>query len=62
MLTHVELDNLIRAVVALERIADALEIIKDRMPEPPVDGGLADLDACDFPCDRKHDPWKQGYD
>ena len=53
MLTHVELDNLIRVVVALERIADALETIKDRLPEAPVSGGLAELDACDFPCDRQ---------
>ena len=51
-LTQFETDSIIRAVVALERIADTLDTIKERMPEPPVDGGLAELDACDFPCDR----------
>ena len=35
MLTQFEMDNVVRAVVALERIADALETIKDRMPEEP---------------------------
>ena len=52
-LTQFETDSIIRAVVALERIADALEMIRDRMPEAPVAGGLAELDACDFPCDKE---------
>ena len=51
-LTQFETDSIIRAVVALERIADTLELIKERMPEAPVSGGLAELDACDFPCDK----------
>ena len=57
-LTQFETDSIIRAVVALERIADTLDTIKERMPEAPVAGGLAELDACDFPCDRRstHDP------
>ena len=53
MLTQFETDSVTKAVVALERIADALEMISDRMPEAPVSGGLAELDACDFPCDHK---------
>ena len=52
-LTQLETDSVIRAIVALERIADALETIRDRMPQESVAGGLAELDACDFPCDRK---------
>ena len=62
MLTQYEMDAITRAVMAMERIADYLETIKDRMPEAPVDGGLAELDACDFPCDHKRDSFKQGYD
>ena len=55
-LTQFEMDSITRAVVALDRIADALESIRDRMPEAPVDGGLAELDACDFPCDKRNEP------
>ena len=35
MLTQFETDSITRAIVALERIADALETIMDRMPEEP---------------------------
>lgn len=58
MLNQFEMDAITRGVIALERIADALETIKDRMPEAPVAGGLVELGACDFPCDHKsaHDP------
>ena len=52
-LTQFEMDAITSAVVAMERIADALETIRDRMPEAPVAGGLAELDACDFPCDHE---------
>ena len=57
MLTQFEMDNIVRAVVALERIADALETIKDRMPQEP-EPSLHEADACDFPCDHRsaHDP------
>ena len=54
-LTQFETDSITSVVVSLQRIADALETIRDRMPEAPVAGGLAELDACDFPCDRKSD-------
>lgn len=52
-LTQFETDSITSVVIALQRIADALETIRDRMPEAPVTGGLAELDACDFPCDHK---------
>ena len=57
MLTQFEMDNIVRAVVALERIADALETIKDRMPQEP-EPSLYEADACDFPCNHRsaHDP------
>ena len=61
-LTQFETDSITRAVIALERIADALESIRDKLPEAPVESSLAELDACDFPCDHKHDNFKQGYD
>ena len=55
-LTQFETDAIIRGIIALERIADALESIRDKMPEDAP--SLAELDACDFPCDHKsaHDP------
>lgn len=56
-LTQFETDNITSAVISLQRIADALETIKDRMPEAP-EPSLHEADACDFPCDHRsaHDP------
>ena len=50
-LTQFEMDAITSAVVALGRIADALETIKDRMPQDTPSS--AEADACDFPCDRQ---------
>jgi hypothetical protein len=61
-LTQFETDAITRGILALERIADALESIRDKLPEAPVEGSLAELDMCDFPCDHKHNNFKQGYD
>lgn len=56
-LTQFEMDSITRVVVAFERIADALETIRDRMPQEP-EPSLHEADACDFPCDHRsaHDP------
>ena len=62
MLTQFETDAITRSIVALERIADALESIRDKLPDAPVEGSLAELDMCSFPCDHEHDNFKQGYD
>lgn len=56
-LTQFETDSITSVVIALQRIADALETIRDRMPQEP-EPSLYEADACDFPCDRRsaHDP------
>lgn len=51
MLTQFETDSITSVVIALQRIADALETIKDRMPQDAPSS--AEADACDFPCDRQ---------
>lgn len=51
MLTQFETDAITRGVMALERIADALESLRDRMPEDAP--SLTEADACDFPCDKE---------
>lgn len=51
-LTQFETDSITRAIIALERIADVLETIRDRMPQEPAPS-LYEADACDFPCDHK---------
>lgn len=51
-LTQFETDSVTRALIALERIADALEMIMDRMPQEP-EPSLHEADVCDFPCDHK---------
>ena len=50
-LTQFETDSITSVVIALQRIADALETIKDRMPQDTPSS--AEADACGFPCDRQ---------
>ena len=52
MLTQFETDAITRGILALERIADALESIRDKLPEEPAPG-ISEADACDFPCDKE---------
>lgn len=55
MLTQFETDAITRSVIALERIADALESIRDKLPEDVP--SLTEADACDFPGERTLASW-----
>lgn len=57
-LTQFETDSITRAVIALERIADVLESIRDKMPEDAP--SLTEADACDFPGERTLASWTTG--
>ena len=56
MLTQYEMDAIVRVVMAMERIADALASIGDKLPEDASSN--SDSDAHGY----EHDNFKQGYD
>lgn len=56
MLTDYEMSAITRAVGAMERIADALEAIRDKLPEDASSN--SDSGAYGY----EHDNFKQGYD